>query len=248
MRNGTKFAALAILAASFFPLAGLSEEVEKCSCTNGPLSGKELVRLKTELGESRRLNELDVYPTGKTGDVSIRFEFDCSLALEGSPVDGFVEDRGTPLSSVYTGAIKLIPKACLTDSDDPRAYGSRIFHQLIHVQQSYELWKYWYRENSLPEWRVKMHYAVLPDLKEPVFHIGTEFDAFYRELLFENDQKRILPGTLAGFFHSYFNILRSPVYGDFEEVKKYVDGAYDEVVQMTRQTLSSFLEKMKRAE
>ncbi len=246
MKNGIKFAALAILTASFFPLAGLSAEGENCSCANGPLSGKELVRLKTELGESRLLNELEVYPAGKKGDVSIRFEFDCSLASEDSP--GFGADPGMPLSSVYTGVLKLIPKSCLTDSDDPRAYGSRIFHQLVHVQQGYELWKYWYRGNPLPEWRVKMHYAVFPDLKEPVFNVGAEFDAYYRELRFENDKKRILPGTLAGFFHSYFNILRSPVYDDFEEVKKYVDDAYDEVVQMTGQTLSSFLEKLKREE
>lgn len=145
----------------------------------------------------------------------------------------------------YSGTIKITPYSSLSD-EDKESFESSIYHELVHVEQDYEIYNYYFQNGSnIPEWKIKFYYANLP--KEEKIHIGCELDAHYKQALFEKRQTgKINKSTLAGFFTYYMQIQRTTAFNTFNEIRQLVSDEYDKIKEISGYDLESFLSKSKK--
>ena len=151
--------------------------------------------------------------------------------------------------SLYLNGVKgklyFYPYDKLTDPIEKENYPSMIYHELVHIKQDWELFKYFMEENlenKIPEWKMKFYYAKIPELK--VNYIGMEIDAYYEQIIFSKERTNTIPFlALYGFFYRIDTIRSTKAYKQYPEIKKYV-----EELEKTIETISGYTRERVRSE
>ena len=125
---------------------------------------------------------------------------------------------------------------------------SSLFHELVHAQQDVQLTEYFEgRPESIPKWKIEFYYAKNQSTsnKQAGIHLGAELEAYYYEVLFENQKYGTYDkGTYAGFLSYYMKLRNSEVYSIYEEVKNITEKYYEDLVKVTGQDLNSFVKSL----
>lgn len=182
------------------------------------------------------LKELEGLPNSR-----LRFIFNEKLYEKGI-LGAFRPDNLNYLSNIFRGTIEITPPDKLTDEEDVKSFESTIYHEMVHVKQDYELWNYYHRgnPNNMPEWQAKYYFSNLPERR---FRIGAEFEAYYKQIVFEKKELgEINKSTLAGFFTNYMAIQMTGAFREYGEIREIVSEKHEEVARLSGYTLEKFIE------
>lgn len=150
----------------------------------------------------------------------------------------------------YGGVIEL-PAFEALSPEDQETYKSAIYHELTHVLNNYQIFLSMKKGGSIdmPTWKKKF-FRENTGTSLHDKHIGDEFEAYYKTILFDFKEGKVANQTYAGFFSYWIQAQMSNSYKN-PEVKNMVDSAYQEIVSTTGMTYEKFREirrAMKSAE
>ena len=192
------------------------------------------------------LKDISLYRELSGKGLPLKFVSDDKLLSEYGAYAMFQGDLLREGGTVYYSLSNYNPNISAGEIDTLK---SSLFHELVHAQQDVQLRGYFEGiPGSIPKWKVKFYYAKNQSTtnKKAGIHLGSELEAYYYELLFENQKYGTYDkATYAGFLSYYMKLRSSEVYLEYEEVRNITEKYYQNLVKGTGQTLESFFESLK---